>query len=136
MFEEFSGVYLVAEITDEEKFLSLVYEMMSGVECEGMGIVILVVSEEMSELMLGIFEIDRVMIKIGGDDELDDWFLSSFARRKCKFIVGLLFGFGFDGENFDDLFGCEFVKLKCIVMLLMVLLSLFEGEEDRVSMEG
>ena len=87
MPEELSGVHPAAETTDEEKSLSSAHEMTSGVEREGMGTVTPVVSEETSELTSGTSEIDRVTIKIGGDDELDDWLSPPLARRKRKSIA-------------------------------------------------
>lgn len=136
MPEELSGVHPAAETTDEEKSLSSAHEMTSGVEREGMGTVTPVVSEETSELTSGTSEIDRVTIKIGGDDELDDWLSPPLARRKRKSIAGPSSGSGSDGENSDDSSGREFAKLKRTATSPTASPSSSEGEEDRVPMEG
>lgn len=139
MPEELSGVHPSAETTDEEKSLSSAHEMTSGVEeREGMGTVTPILSEETSELTSGTSEVDRVTIKIGGDDELDDWLSPPLVRRKRRLFAGerALAGSGSDNENSDDSSGREFAKLKRTATSPAASPSSSEGEEELVPMEG
>ena len=133
MAEELSGVHPSAETTDEEKSLSSAHEMTSGVEeSEGMGTVTPVISEETSELTSGTSEVERVTIKIGGDDELDDWLSPPLARRKRKSFASALAGSGSDNENSDDSSAPEFAKLKRTATSPAASPSSSEGEEELV----
>jgi len=137
MPEELSGVHPSVETMDEdEKSLSSAHEMTSRAKCEGMGTVTPVLSEDTSELTSGTSEVERVTIKIGGDDELDDWLSPPLARRKRKSLARSSSGFGSDGENSDDSSGREFAKLKRTATSPTASPSSSEGEEELVPMEG
>jgi len=140
MPEELSGVHAAAETTDDEKSLSSALEMTSSLDREGMGTVTPVTSEDTSELTSGTSDVDRVLIKIGDDDKLDDWLSPPLARRKRKSRANVgttgSGGWGSDGENSDDSSGREFAKLKRTATSPTASPSSSEGEEELVQMEG
>jgi len=137
MPEELSGVHPSEEtMNEDEKSLSSAHEMTSRAKREGMGTVTPVLSEDTSELTSGTSEVERVTIKIGGDDELDDWLSPPLARRKRKSLARSPSGFGSDGENSDDSSGREFAKLKRTATSPTASPSSSEGEEELVPMEG